>query len=112
MAEDELCELLVSTIAYLPNEDAARDTIEKFSILDSPAVVAKISKTNEFASYSSYVRNAIEDMTTKEVTDYVISFVDMQYPNIVKEIANDEKMAQWVVDVIDESIRVISDADN
>jgi len=112
MTEDMLCELLVTTIAYLPDEDVARAAIEKFSILDSPAVVAKMSKTNEFASLSPFIKDAIEDMTLREITDYVISFADMRYPDIVKEIAEDEKMSQWAVDVIDEGVRVINDADN
>ena len=102
-----LCELLAATASFLPNETEARNTIEKFSMLDAPAVIKRITKSSEFGAILPQLELAFEGLGTKTISDHVIFFLDMYYPNVLLEIAADEKRAQLFEDIITGGIEVV-----
>lgn len=112
MPEDALYDLLTMTVSYLPNEDFVRNTIEKFCMLDAPAVVKRVMKTDELAAFVPMILDATDDMDVKRITEYVISFYNPYYPNVVNEVVGDEKKAQLVADSFAEGVRVIRDGNN
>jgi len=110
MTEDVLCEFLFASSPYLPNETEARNTIEKFSMLDAPAVIKRITKSTEFNALLPQLELAFDGLETKTIYDHVIFFLDMHYPNVLREIETDEKNAQLFEDVITGGIGVVKNA--
>jgi len=109
MSEDALYELLTMTESCLPDENAVRNTIEKFSILDAPAIVSHAMKIERFKMLVPLISDAMEDMDTKRITEYVISFFNPYYPTVIKEITANEQNTQLRADVVKEGIKVIRD---
>jgi len=110
MTEDLLCELLIASSSYLPNETEVRNTIEKFSMLDAPAAIKRITKSAEFVAIVPQLELAFDGLGTKTISDHVISFLDMHYPDVLQEIAADDKNAQLLADIISGGIEVVKDA--
>ena len=111
MTEDLLCELLIASSSYLPNETEVRNTIEKFSMLDAPAVIKRITKSSVFEAIRPHLELAFEGVETKTIADHVILYLDMYYPNVLHEIEINETKAQLFEDVMSGGIKVIKDAD-
>lgn len=93
--------------SYLPKEAVARKMFARYSIMDSAAIVKKVTASPEFNKYGKYVATAIGDMDDATVGKALSSFLGEYYPSIIDDVAGDEKITRKYVEVVTEVIKEV-----
>jgi hypothetical protein len=85
---------------FLPTEDKARSIFQQYSMLDAHAVLKAIKKIPAISSSFLTLPGLVSDMDRVELEKVFIHLVDTYYPQLIQEIADDDKSAKLFVEVI------------